>query len=229
MLVFLAAAAIVNGADAGIDEYTIYTIKNANKYEHSIEEMKLLVNNMQNAVDSEKKAIADYKASKYLGDIIEINSQIEQIKFYNGFTAVRGPGIMVRVSDNISEDPELDIMERIVHDVDIVVLLNDLKAAGAEAIEVNGKRIINISEVVCAGPLIRVNGEVIPAPFVIIAIGDMDELYDAVTEEGTYAYELKNTYGMEVVAAQGYNLTVREFRGINYETKYAEIIKEGEK
>ena len=229
MLVFLAAAAIVNGADAGIDEYTIYTIKNANKYEHSIEEMKLLVNNMQNAVDSEKKAIADYKASKYQDDIIEINSQIEQIKFYNGFTAVRGPGIMVRVSDNISEDPELDIMERIVHDVDIVVLLNDLKAAGAEAIEVNGKRIINISEVVCAGPLIRVNGEVIPAPFVIIAIGDMDELYDAVTEEGTYAYELKNTYGMEVVAAQGYNLTVREFRGINYETKYAEIIKEGEK
>ncbi len=229
MLVFLAAAAIVNGADAGIDEYTIYTIKNANKYEHSIEEMKLLVNNMQNAVDSEKKAIADYKASKYQDDINEINSQIEQIKFYNGFTAVRGPGIMVRVSDNISEDPELDIMERIVHDVDIVVLLNDLKAAGAEAIEVNGKRIINISEVVCAGPLIRVNGEVIPAPFVIIAIGDMDELYDAVTEEGTYAYELKNTYGMEVVAAQGYNLTVREFRGINYETKYAEIIKEGEK
>jgi uncharacterized protein YlxW (UPF0749 family) len=184
---------------------------------------------MQNAVDSEKKAIADYKASKYQDDINEINSQIEQIKFYNGFTAVRGPGIMVRVSDNISEDPELDIMERIVHDVDIVVLLNDLKAAGAEAIEVNGKRIINISEVVCAGPLIRVNGEVIPAPFVIIAIGDMDELYDAVTEEGTYAYELKNTYGMEVVAAQGYNLTVREFRGINYETKYAEIIKEGEK
>lgn len=229
MLVFLAAAAIVNGADAGIDEYTIYTIKNLNKYEHSIKEMKLLVNNMQNAVDSEKKAIADYKASKYQDNINEINSQIEQIKFYNGFTAVRGPGIMVRVSDNISEDPELDIMERIVHDVDIVVLLNDLKAAGAEAIEVNGKRIINISEVVCAGPLIRVNGEVIPAPFVIIAIGDMDELYDAVTEEGTYAYELKNTYGMEVVAAQGYNLTVREFRGINYETKYAEIIKEGEK
>ncbi|MDD4088985.1 MAG: DUF881 domain-containing protein [Tissierellia bacterium] len=229
VLVFLAAAAIVNGADAGIDEYTIYTIKNLNKYEHSIKEMKLLVNNMQNAVDSEKKAIADYKASKYQDNINEINSQIEQIKFYNGFTAVRGPGIMVRVSDNISEDPELDIMERIVHDVDIVVLLNDLKAAGAEAIEVNGKRIINISEVVCAGPLIRVNGEVIPAPFVIIAIGDMDELYDAVTEEGTYAYELKNTYGMEVVAAQGYNLTVREFRGINYETKYAEIIKEGEK
>ena len=39
-------------------------------------------------------------------------------------------------------------------------------------------------------------------------------------------YELKNTYGMEVVAVPGYNLTVRQFRG-NYEVEYAHIIKEG--
>jgi uncharacterized protein YlxW (UPF0749 family) len=227
VLVFLVTASIVNGADAGIDENTIYTIKNLNKYSRSIEEMKLLVDNMQNAVDNERKTIAEYEAKKYLDDIIELNSQIEQIKLYNGFTDVRGPGILLRVSDNISEDTDLGIMERIVHDVDIVVLLNDLKAAGAEAIEINGKRITNLSEVICAGPLIRVNNEVIPAPFVIIAIGDMDKLYEAVTEEGTYAWELKNTYGMEVVAAKGYNLTVRRFRGINYEAKYAEIVKEG--
>lgn len=226
VLVFLVTAAIVNGADAGVDENTIYSFKSLTKYAQSVDEMKLLVNNMQNSVDNEKKAIADYESREYYDNIIKINSQIEEIKLYNGFTDVRGPGIMLRVSDNISEDTNLDIMERIVHDVDIVVLLNDLKAAGAEAIEINGKRIINISEVICAGPLIRVNGEVIPAPFVIIAIGDMDELYNAITEEGTYAYELKNTYGMEVVAAKGYNLTVRRFRGFSYETKYAEIIKE---
>ena len=70
------------------------------------------------------------------------------------------------------------------------------------------------------------NNEVIPAPFVIIAIGDMDELYDAVTMEDTYAYELMDVYGMEVVAIKGYNLTVRKFRGINYEPQFAEIIKE---
>ena len=188
--------------------------------------MKLLIKSMQNAVDNEKKSLADYEAKKYMDEIVELNSQIEQIKFFNGFTDVRGPGIMLRVSDNISEDTDIGLMERIVHDVDIVVLLNDLKAAGAEAIEINGKRITNLSEVVCAGPLIRVNNEVIPAPFVIVAIGDMDELYEAVTEEGTYAYELKNTYGMEVVAVKGYNLTVRRFRGVDYKTKYAEIIQE---
>lgn len=226
VLVFLATAGIVNGAYVGIDEEAVYKIKNLNRYAQNVEEMKLLVNNMQNAVNDEKQTRDDYQTRKYLDDIIEINSQIEQIKHYNGFTNVRGPGIMLRVSDNLVEDPNLDIMERIVHDVDIVVLLNDLKAAGAEAVEINGKRIINISEVLCAGPLISVNGEVIPAPFVIIAVGDSDDLYDAVTQEGTYAYELKNTYGMEVVAVRGYNLTVRRFRG-SFNTKYAHIIGEG--
>jgi uncharacterized protein YlxW (UPF0749 family) len=226
LLVFLVTASVVNGADAGIDENTIYEIKNLSKYTRSIEEMKLLIQSMQNAVDKEKKSLAEYESKKYIDEIAEISSQIEQIKFYNGFTDVRGPGIMLRVSDNVSEDTDLGIMERIVHDVDIVVLLNDLKAAGAEAIEINGKRITNLSEVVCAGPLIRVNNEVIPAPFVIVAIGDMDKLYEAVTEEGTYAYELKNTYGMEVVAVKGYNLTVRRFRGIKYKNKYAQIIQE---
>lgn len=226
LLVFLVTASVVNGADAGIDENTIYEIKNLSKYTRSIEEMKLLIQSMQNAVDKGKKSLAEYESKKYIDEIAEISSQIEQIKFYNGFTDVRGPGIMLRVSDNVSEDTDLGIMERIVHDVDIVVLLNDLKAAGAEAIEINGKRITNLSEVVCAGPLIRVNNEVIPAPFVIVAIGDMDKLYEAVTEEGTYAYELKNTYGMEVVAVKGYNLTVRRFRGIKYKNKYAQIIQE---
>lgn len=226
LLVFLAAAALVNGADAGINEESIYGLKKLNQYTRSIEEMELLIDTMQEAVKSEKEIIASYEAREYFDHIIEINSKIEEIKFYNGFTDVRGPGIMLRISDNINEDDNLDIMERIVHDVDIVVLLNDLKAAGAEAIEINGKRITNISEVICAGPLIRVNNEVIPAPFVIIAIGDMDELYDAVTMEDTYAYELMDVYGMEVVAAKGYNLTVRKFRGINYEPRYAQIIKE---
>ncbi len=227
LLIFLTTAAIVSGADAGVNENTIYTVKDLNRHVQNIHEMQLIVHNMQNAVNNEKQIYNDYEGKKTLDNLIEINSQIEQMKFYNGFTNVRGPGIMLRVSDNNSEDPNLDIMERIVHDVDIVVLLNDLKAAGAEAIEINGKRIINISEVICAGPLIRVNAEVIPAPFVIIAIGDMDELYEAVTGENTYAYVLKNTYGMEVVATRSYNLTVRKFRGIDYKTEFTKIINEG--
>lgn len=151
-----------------------------------------------------------------------MSSEIEELKDFNGFTDMRGPGIMIRVSDSISEDASVDIMDKIVHDVDITILLNDLKSAGAEAIVVNGKRIINISEVVCAGPLLKINGDGVSAPFIICAIGDQEALYSAVNDEGTYAYELKNQWGMEVATMKSYNIVIPKFFGDKYDIKYAE-------
>lgn len=224
LLCFIVTALTINGVNAHIDENTIYILKNINEYEKNIADMRSVVEKLKDDVENEKKFINGYENSSYLDDIININSQIEELKFYNGFTDVRGPGIMMRVSDSTIEDDSLDIMQKIVHDVDITVLLNDLKNAGAEAIDVNAQRIINISEVVCAGPLLHINGEAVPAPFVIKAIGDMDSLYDAVTEEGTYAYELKNKYGMEVVVMKHYNQPIPKYKAKNYEVEYAESI-----
>lgn len=225
ILVFTASALIVNGADANIDENTIYVIKNLNEYENTIKDMRNTVEELKAQVNSEKNLLDNYENKNYLDDIISISSLIEELKFYNGFTDVRGPGIMMRVSDSTIEDDSIDIMEKIVHDVDITVLLNDLKSAGAEAIDVNGQRIINISEVVCAGPVLQINGEAVPAPFVIRAIGDMDRLYDSVTEEGTYAYALKNNYGMEVAVMKRYSQPIPKYKGSNYEVEYAENIE----
>lgn len=225
VLVFIASTLIVNGADANIDENTIYVIKNLNEYEKSIEDMRNVVEQLRAQVESEKNFLDSYENSNFLDDIIDINSQIEELKFYNGFTDVRGQGIMMRVSDSTIEDDSIDIMQKIVHDVDITVLLNDLKNAGAEAIDVNGQRIINISEVVCAGPVLSINGVAVPAPFVIRAIGDMDSLYNSVTEEGTYADELKNSYGMEVVVVKRYSQPIPKYKGNNYETEYAKSVE----
>lgn len=228
ILVFSASALIVNGSDANINEDTIYFIKDLNEYERNISYMNTAVEELRDQINEEKKLIGSYEKNSFLDDIININSQIEELKFYNGFTDVRGPGIMMRVSDSTVEDDSIDIMEKIVHDVDITVLLNDLKSAGAEAIDVNGQRIINISEVVCAGPVLQINGEAVPAPFVIRAIGDMDRLYESVTEEGTYAYDLKNSYGMEVAVMKRYSQPIpmySKYKSSKYEVEYAESIE----
>jgi len=213
VLVFVASALIVNGTEANISENTIYIVKNLSEYEKNIEDMRNVVEGLRAQVDSEKNFLTEHENNNFLDDIIDINKQIEELRFYNGFTDVRGPGIMMRVSDSVIDDESIDIMEKIIHDVDITVLLNDLKSAGAEAIDVNGKRIINISEVVCAGPVLQINGEAVPAPFVIRAIGDQ--------EENTYAYDLKNKYGMEVVVVMSYNMVVPKYYGSNYEAEYA--------
>lgn len=231
VLCFISVSLIVNGIYANIDENTIYVIKNLNHYEKNIEDMKDIVENLRAEVNIQKKNIDSYESTGSLDDIISMNKQIEELKFYNGFTDVRGPGIYLKVSDSTSEDENLDIMEKIIHDVDITVLLNDLKAAGAEAIDVNSKRITNISEVVCAGPILRINGEAVPAPFIIRAVGDMESLYAAITEEGTYAYNLKNNYGMEVESRMVYNMSIPRYKhygydyGDGYEVKYAAIVE----
>jgi len=221
VLVFVASALIVNGTEANISENTIYIVKNLSEYEKNIEDMRNVVEGLRAQVDSEKNFLTEHENNNFLDDIININKQIEELRFYNGFTDVRGPGIMMRVSDSVIDDESIDIMEKIIHDVDITVLLNDLKSAGAEAIDVNGKRIINISEVVCAGPVLQINGEAVPAPFVIRAIGDQEDLYSVVSDENTYAYDLKNKYGMEVVVVMSYNMVVPKYYGSNYEAEYA--------
>jgi len=225
VLAFIASAAIVNGADASVDENTVYVIKNLNEYEKSIESMHDVIDALRSEVANEKKYIDDHKNYDFMDEIISMYDQIGQLKFSNGFTAVRGPGIYMTVSDSISEDENLDIMERIIHDVDITVLLNELKAAGAEAIAVNSKRITSISEVVCAGPLIRVNNERVSAPFFITAIGDMDRLYDAMTEEGSYAHTLKSGYGMEIEVRKAQNASMNGYNNSNYKIEYADIVE----
>lgn len=58
----------------------------------------------------------------------------------------------------------------LVHDEDILKVVNELRAAGAEAISINGQRLIANSEIICSGPTIRVNRRPLAPPFVIKAL-----------------------------------------------------------
>ncbi|MDD4779684.1 MAG: DUF881 domain-containing protein [Tissierellia bacterium] len=226
ILTIFVSAAVVHGTNVKIDENTIYLLEKINNFEIVVKNERVNVENLKHEIEVEKGKMVSVNESEYFDTIIEMNKNIQELKHYNGFTDVRGPGIIMRVSDSVSEDETIDIMDKIVHDVDITVLINDLKSAGAEAIIINGKRIINISEVVCAGPLLKINGDSVSAPFLISAIGDPEALYNAVNEEGTYAYELKNVWGMEVATMKSYNLFISKlpkFFEENYEIQYAEI------
>lgn len=222
ILTFMTAATVVHGYDAGVDENSIYLLQDIEKYEENVETVRDIVDKLKADVKKEKDKNELSNKSNYLDELVKMGSEIQKLKYFNGFTDVRGPGIMIRVGDNISDDVSIDIMDKILHDVDITVLLNDLKGAGAEAIVVNGKRIINISEVVCAGPLLKINGDGVSAPFIISAIGDPESLYKAVYDEGTYGYELKNHWGMEVAIKKGYDLQVPKFYGDTYDINYTE-------
>ena len=80
----------------------------------------------------------------------------------------------------------------LVHDLDIQALVDDLLEAGAEAIAINGQRIIpHLTEIICNGPTIRVNEELYSQPFIIEAIGNRKHLEAAVNAPNKYGFVLK--------------------------------------
>jgi len=104
-----------------------------------------------------------------------------------GLLPVEGPGVEITISDVPQEDQsEFSFSdEGIVHDYDLLYLLNELRAAGAEAISIGSgsleERIVGTSFIRCTGPTVVVNNQKLTAPFVIKAIGDPLILYNSLT------------------------------------------------
>ena len=104
-----------------------------------------------------------------------------------GLLPVEGPGVEITISD-VPQEGESEFSfsdEGIVHDYDLLYLLNELKAAGAEAISIGSgsleERIVGTSFIRCTGPTVVVNNQKLTAPFVIKAIGDPTILYNSLT------------------------------------------------
>ncbi|MCH3964185.1 MAG: DUF881 domain-containing protein [Clostridium sp.] len=117
-----------------------------------------------------------------------IEEELKQNRIILGETEVEGQGIKIYIEDGITDD-SMDAFEyqmRIVHNTDIIEVINDLNNAGAEAISINGHRITDRSEIYCSGPFLRVNGVKIAAPFLIYSIGNKDVLHSYMMDNENY-------------------------------------------
>ncbi len=123
-----------------------------------------------------------------------LGEDLKKAKFLAGLTDVQGPGILVTLNDSknrIPGAPAAAIMPGLIHDTDINQTVNELKAAGAEAIAVNNQRLVAISPIRCAGPTIYVNNTPQTPAYVIRAIGDPATLQNALNLPGGVADQLR--------------------------------------
>ncbi len=137
--------------------------------------------------------------------------------------ALSGPGVEVTIKDSgkplaKGEDPNIAI----VHNDDLLRLVNELRTAGAEAIVVNDQRMVESSEVTCAGTTILVNKSRIAPPFVIRAIGDPDTMVNALKMRGGIV-EYLQFYGIQVNIAKKSEVLVPAFSGSTLR-KYAKPV-----
>ena len=110
-----------------------------------------------------------------------LKTELEQMEITAGLTDVEGPGVTVVLEDSTQANVTGDEADYLIHDNDLLSVINELRSAGAEAISLNGERILATSEVRCTGAVVTVNGRRYAAPYVIFAIGDPDTLYSALT------------------------------------------------
>lgn len=128
-----------------------------------------------------------------------LKSELDETRIFAGLTALTGEGITVTLNDSSQAAMQGgDTNAYLVHAEDILSIINELNVAGAEAVSINGQRIIGTSSVRCAGSVVNINGVKIAAPFVISAIGSSDILEAALVFPGGVVDTL-SPWGIEIV------------------------------
>ncbi len=178
-----------------------------------LEEEKKIKENLVQQIDVYDKKIDVYLDNySKMQDDTSLKSVIKERDYYKklaGLTDVRGEGVIVTLNDapvTNGFEPE----EVIIHDEDLNEVLNELKKAGAQAISVNGERIISMSKHVCAGPTVMINDSRYPVPFVIKAIGNSESLYKGISESDISA--ILDFYGIQVKIEKSRNLEINRYQ-----------------
>ncbi len=157
-------------------------------------------------------------------DSVNLSEQLQKANNLLGYYDVSGQGITINLKDAEPGTGGSAAYLAVVHDGDLLEVVNALKNAGAEAISINDQRIVNPTVISCAGNIIKVNGEKIGSPFKIKAIGLTEKLYGALTMPGGYL-ELLETAGIQVKVEKSNNITIPKYEGI-YNFQYAENVEE---
>ncbi len=160
--------------------------------------------------------------------IHNLNNEISELKKFSGLTDLHGQGIIIIINDSKIINSNYESSLLIVHDFDIQNIISDLRNAGAEAISINGERVVaGKSKIKCAGPTIQINDKVVAQPFIIKAIGDKYYLEASINSPDGYANVLRE-WDIFIEVNTSVSVTVPAYNG-NLEFKYIEDYKGDEK
>ena len=153
-----------------------------------------------------------HKMQTATGDAENTQDQ-DMLRYRAALIPLAGEGVIVHMDDSTKtvkaeENPNLYV----IHDDDLLRVINELRAAGAEAISVNGQRLTGISEIRCAGPTLSVNNVRSSAPFEIRAIGDKKSLESALRMRGGVA-ETLGVWGIQIDIKTSDNVYIPPYRG----------------
>lgn len=183
-----------------------------------LEESQKKINHYEDSISGDNKVV------KLMKD------ELNESRMFAGMTEVEGRGITVTLNDSNKNSKNTDIIDAnafLVHDEDILSVINELNVAGAEAISINGQRIVGTSSVRCAGSVVNINGVKIAVPFVISAIGDPEVLEASLKFPGGVVDSL-SPWGIEIAIKKVSNLKIPAYTQTIEFKEASPVIKEDE-
>jgi uncharacterized protein YlxW (UPF0749 family) len=115
----------------------------------------------------------------------EVEADAQALAGPAGLTAVAGPGLTVVLDDAPEEVRETAgdrLSEAIVHQQDIQAVVNAMWSAGAEAMTLQGQRVVSTTGIKCVGNTVLLHGVTYSPPYVISAIGDAIDMRRALED-----------------------------------------------
>lgn len=108
----------------------------------------------------------------------QLHRDIDEAELTASASEVSGPGLRVTLSDAPSDvkPAGVDDDALVVHQQDIQTVVNALWAGGAEAITIQGQRVISTTGIKCVGNTVVLHGIPYAPPYVVEAIGDADAM-----------------------------------------------------
>lgn len=151
---------------------------------------------------------------------INIDNEIAENEKLLGLTDVEGEGIIININDG----------NDLIHQEDVLIVIDELKNAGSHAISINNVRIVGNTYILCDGGVILVDGQKISNPFSIKAIGNKEILYSTLTRNKGYVKTLLDDE-IEISIEKNDNLkigksTKKEFEKYLNETRKIEKLFE---
>lgn len=171
--------------------------------------------------------IAEYQTEKESDEATAklLQKELEQLQMAAGMTELQGEGITVILTDNSNkESNNNDLDENIssISSLDLLKIVRDLFAAGAEAVSINDQRIVGTSDIFLRGSsIMQVNSQRITSPYIIKAIGNRAYLESAVNINDGAVDKLKKAgHDIEIQSSTSNKLiTISAYSGTTT-TKY---------
>lgn len=146
-----------------------------------------------------------------------LKKELQQQNNILGKNSVVGTGIVVTLTDTRAQK---------ITSEDLRELLNQLRTAGAEAISINGQRIVYDSYIVdLSGTFISVNGERLVSPYEVKAIGNPTYLESGLSKKQYGYIDTKLKEGKDVILERQEEIVINKYSG-NLNMEYAKEVEQ---